>query len=272
MSTRHVSAQQDYPFIPTLSEADAAITAGILDVFFVIQGDADVSASASSTALAPDPGRAPTTHLISYNAGALTTEFVFEATNSSGQSWFITFDVPNQVGTASDLGSVSQSGSGDCTGVLIFSSADIIDAGSASCYLQVEPCRSQWYTEHIRSLSFINSPDCSLESDEEVIELALGGASSLAWVDGYNTSVSYSSDVLALAVGIGNGLGHTDEGLLSYTDLCEVEYGINSSSSYSASPVFTINGLVPVNGDIDVDTSAALGLQRSEGKLEILVR
>jgi len=273
MSTRHVSAQQDYPFVPTLSAANATITSGILDVFFVVQGDADVLMPSSSAAPAVSTGRAPTVHLISYSAGATTTELVFEAMNSSGQSWFITFDVPNQVGTVSDIGSVSSSGPGDATGVLVFSSADIINAGSGTCYIQVEPCRAQWYTEHVQSLSFLNSPACADDPEEEILTLSVGGESSMDWADGYNAAVSYSSDVLTLSVGVGNGLGFTDEGDISYEDPCPVDYGDgSSSSSYSAEPVFTINGLLPTNGDIDVDTSAALGLQRSEGKLEILVR
>jgi len=270
MSTRHVSAQQDYPFVPVLSDADSDIVSGILDVFFVVQGDPDTMLPASSTS--EDNSVAPTVHLISYNAGASTTELVFEAVSSLGHVWYMTFDVPNQVGTASDLGSVYNTDPGDSTGVLIFSSSDIIDAGSGSCYIKVEPCRTQWHIERVKSLSFLNSPECAGDlNDEEILYLSVGGESSLDWANGYNTNISFSSNTLTISAGVGNGLGHTDEGNLPYDELCDVPY-FGSSSSSEAGPIYTVNGLIPTNGDIPVDTSAALGLQRSEGRLEILVR
>jgi hypothetical protein len=144
---------------------------------------------------------------------------------------------------------------------------------TASIDLLVEPGRAQFHTEQVDSLSFFNIWRCNgEESSESSIEvLALGTSSaeemSLELIDGYNTSLNFDESLSIVGgVGLGQGiapdLGNTGPACSSLSeevlDLDDV--------------VTTINGILPEAGDIPIGVVGSIGVQRSEGRIELIIR
>jgi len=164
MTTRHVSAENDYPFQGVLSDPDAAAVAGILDLYFIIQGSATGSgtteSSSSSSSAAPV---VPLIQLSSYTVGGSETEFMFDAVSGSN-IWEIAFSVPN---TGASLGQVYNDDATSCHAVLIFNSDKIATSGGGSTSIPVEPGRAQWHVEQVDDLSFFNIDRCNGVENED---------------------------------------------------------------------------------------------------------
>jgi len=261
MTTRKVSAETDYPFVPELSVADAAVVAGIVDIYFVIQGPPDEESSSSE-----ETDLLQNVYLVDYSLVGDNTLFHFEAVEGI-RVWDITFTVPN---TDSYTGQVGNDDDSDCRAVLVFNSGKIVQA-AGNCRLRVEPGRSQWHTEQVNRLEFYNIGRCDFEETEaEYLVLRLPDGSSseemnLAVADGYNCVVDGESGLqftggVGLGLGIAPDRGNTAIGCSSNSELDSTEF------------VSTINGLLPVNGDIPIQTSASIAKRRTIGRLKFYVR
>jgi hypothetical protein len=272
MTTRKLSTQISYPFVPELGAFEQAIARGIIDVYFIIQGDPDVIVvagdSSSSSSSAPCPDEVPYIDLVSYADAGSDTIFTFKAVY--GESiYYLTFTVPNDT-SGLQLGRVSDDGTSDATGVLVFNAADIISGSSGDLDMRVEPARAQWHIEKVDSLEFLNISRCAGVEDPTVeLPVLAAGASSSAPIDiedGYNCSVAYEDGLLTFNGQLGGGLGISPD--LGDTDAC----GSSSAPADLLDFVSTINGLSPVNGNIVVNTSTGLGKRREPGRLVIFKR
>jgi hypothetical protein len=271
MTTRHVSAQNDYPFY-MVPDALRPLAQGILDVYFVIQGPESgfmtgTSSSSSEEAEEP-PELLEQVRLVQYDNLGTTTRFTFWAI-SGNRYWVITFTVPH---TGGDIGQVSNDDVSDCRAVLIYN-ADFITLASGTDILQVEPGRAQFHVEQVNTLEFYNIWRCNgvetPESSNEVLKLGASssGPMELALVNGYNTVVSYESS-LEIAGGTGLGLGIVP-------DIGNTAPGCSSSGEEDLEledVVTTINGILPEAGNIPLQVSRSVGKQRSPGRLELLIR
>ena len=263
MTTRPISTQNDYPFVPEIPPALKPVCLGILDVFFVIQGSPTGTQSSSSG------GDIHDISLIEYSATGAVTEFVFRA-QEENRYWDLTFDVPNSSNPGQTGAVYNTEGSG-CRAVLFYRSDDIV-AGSSSIRLEVEPGRTEWHTETVEALQFYNISRCNGVENEEVwVEVLIPASSSSGvltypWEDGYNCEVMSVDGVLQFQVyrGAGKGIspdfGNTDPSCTS------------ASSSEAEQGIVLINGISPVNGDIPLMVSNGLGKQRSTGKVEIVAK
>jgi hypothetical protein len=269
MTTRHVSAENDYPFQGVLLDYDATAVAGILDLYFIIQGAATRSWTAESSSSSAAPV-IPLIHLSSYTVGGSETAFVFAAVSGSN-TWEIAFSVPN---TGAALGQVYNNDDTSCHAVLIFNSDKITTSGGGSTSIPVEPGRAQWHVEQVDNMSFFNIDRCNGVENEDsswpviLEEQSSGSGEDLVvdWVDGYNCALAASSSSLELVAGIGAGAGPAPD------------YG-NTGSSCVASDtnilddaILVINGVPPVNGDIPLTTSPGIVIQRTRGLIELVIR
>ena len=206
MTTRHVSAENDYPFVPVLDTGDAAAVGGILDLYFVVQGQPTgfEEGSSSSSGEEEELERVHEIHLVSYSVSGPVTTYTFEA-QENNEIWEITFDVPN---TAADTGQVYNTDSTSCRAVLVFNSDTVVDAGSASVHIKVEPARAQWHTESVDSLNFLNIYRCNGVEDPDIeIGLPSSGSSGadLAWTDVVRLDMPVGPQDLTASVSDVNG-------------------------------------------------------------------
>jgi hypothetical protein len=278
MTTRHTSADNDYPFVPLLEGDDVTIVGGILDLYFIVTGQPDLITGESSSAMgsssaAPCPEDPRKLVLTKYSIVGAVTEFYFTAYEGSKQ-WDIVFEVPNSAGVQT-IGSVTQSSGNNVEGVLIFDSDKILSVSTGSDFpsepLEVEPGRTQWHTEQVDTLTFLNITRCNGVENSDSLEVVLAqssssGAFSLDLENGYNCEVSYTEEdgvqfigALGLGKGVAPDLGNTEECSSSPTNLLD-------------EIITTINGLAPVEGDIPLATSPGLAIERSPGQITIIRR
>lgn len=267
MTTRHVSAQNDYPFHP-VSDALRPAALGILDVYFVIQGreTGTISEESSSSDQECDQALRQTVHLIAYVVSGSVTKYTFRAFHDN-RYWDVTFSVPNAGG---EIGQVNNDDGSECRAVLIYNS-DLIMQATAGTSLQVEPGRAQFHTEQVDSISFFNIWRCNGAEDPasslSVLEIGSSAEMSLDMVDGYNTQLAYESSLEIIGgVGLGKGI-IPDAGGTSPE--CQTS---SEAETELEDVVTTVNGLLPNNGNIPVRVVGSIGLQRSPGRLELLIR
>ena len=278
MTTRHVAADTDYPFVPVLSDADSLIVGGILDLVFTIQGPpTDIGTSSSSTSSSSEPDQPSVltrdVYLIHYAVQIMNTVFSFRAVElgDPNKTWDITFTVPNNTDPGKIAMATNDDG-GDSRAVLIYSSDKVI-AATGDCMIRVEPGRSQFYTEAVTALSFWNIARCAGVEDSsssvEVLTTGSSSATSLNWEDGYNTVVSYENSLL-LTGGVGLGLGVVPD--VGNTVVCE-ESSTSAESLEFDDYVSVVNGILPDGtGDLPIVRSNSIGVKRTRGRLELLIR
>ena len=182
MTTRHVSEENDYPFQGVLLDSDATAVAGILDLYFIIQGPATRGWTTESSSSSAAPV-VPIIQLSSYTVGGSETEFVFDAVSGSN-IWEIAFSVPN---TGASLGQVYNDDATSCHAVLIFNSDKITTSGGGSTSIPVEPGRAQWHVEQVDDMSFFNIDRCNgVENEDSSWPVVFEEHSSSS---GYSTSI-----------------------------------------------------------------------------------
>jgi hypothetical protein len=86
------------------------------------------------------------------------------------------------------------------------------------------------------------------------------------WVDGYNLEIEASSGSLELVVAAGIGAGTSPD----YGDTGE--NCTSSDTNVLDDAILVINGVPPVNGDIPLVTSPEIGIQRTRGLIELVIR
>jgi hypothetical protein len=284
MTTRHVSSRGDYPFVSPLPLATQPEADGILDLYFVIQGDPTFllppasSLSSSST----EPGEFHEdfvqTILFEYEIVATDTIYTFHAVFNE-KVYVVTFTVPH----AGGIGRVSNDDGSDVDAVLIFDADFIIKVGMANPLgAIVEPARTQWHIEKLKTLSFFNIKRCNGEEDQSILVPVIPSQTSsssmgssagpfdtlnLKLRDGYNVEVAYDPDSGLSFLG-GDALGKGNAPDFGNTVDCE------SSSSAEAieDGITTVNGVIPVAGNIPINVSPSLGKQTQPGKIEIIVK
>jgi hypothetical protein len=268
MTTRHVSAETDYPFEPLLTEAEAEIVGGILDLYFVVQSPADreiPQAESSSGGGCEKVDRL--VYLSEYQVISGITRFTFTV-REGPYFWDVMFDVPN---TGGETGQVNNFDGGNVNAVLVYNTDNIIDTGSGLVLLPVEPSRAQFHTEQVDRLCFYNISRCAGEEDQEASSLVLcvEGSSSLAalaFEDGYNTEVVFESSELVFTGRQGAGKGRAPD-FGDTEPSCSEEPG-----SVLDNIITTVNGIAPNNGDIPLVVSGDLGTQRVAGRITIFPR
>jgi hypothetical protein len=278
MTTRHVSAENAYPFVPPVV---SAVADGILDLYFVVQGEPTSLASSSSSSASGSP--TPSQDLIEvrlaeYSAVPGFTTYRFEA-RFNERIYSVVFVVPHTGGT----GQVTNTDLTQVKAVLIFNTDKVIKTGSGMLSLEVEPSRAQWHVEDVQSIEFLNiTRIAGVEDPDTLVPIrTFNSSEDIELQDGYNTEVSFDGQTelslfggLGLGKGLAPGLGETSISSSSTSS------SSTSQSSMSSGPVppaqvdavSTVNGFIPVGGDIAVTVSPALSIQRSTGLLEILGR
>jgi hypothetical protein len=86
------------------------------------------------------------------------------------------------------------------------------------------------------------------------------------WVDGYNLELEASSGSLELVAAAGIGAGTSPD----YGDTGENCTSLDTDVLDDA--ILVINGIPPVNGDIPLSTSPEIGIQRTRGLIELVIR
>ena len=155
MTTRHASAQAPYPFEEPAAFATREILAGILDAYFVIQGDpTGTDAGDRVYPYVKFVGISPP--LLSPWLGPVR-RYIFEAV-ADGNLWTVWFDLP----TTGGMGQVANGDATDCQAVLIFDT-DLLScpppplghpySGVGIVMAEyIEPSRTEWHTEQLEEL------------------------------------------------------------------------------------------------------------------------
>lgn len=261
MSTRHISAEGDYPFVPPLTGSIQDLAKGLLDMYIVIQG----SPSGSGPAI-----DYPTTTLQSAVASGAGCILTFRSTFTDGSYWEYTFTVTDFSidGTIEQLSPVG----GDVTGMLVYTATRLSEVTyPVNTVSEIEPARVQWHVESTAEILFQNITRCNSVEDEDTLVDVLNtnelGDDVIRIEDGYNTKVSLVEGSLVFEGGAGLGkgrmpdLGNTDTGVCPEPALDAVVEG-----------VLTINGLLPENGNIALEVSKELYLERTPGRILVKKR
>jgi hypothetical protein len=189
----------------------------------------------------------------------------------------VTFDVPND--SASGTGQVANNDGSDVRAVLIYNADKIIDAGTGSVAIEVEPGRAAWHTEKVDQIIFKNIARCNgVEDDSTLLTVDMfpdGEPISteivIPFEDGYNTTVRYVDDALVFTGGTFFGRGLSPN--LGDTVICESSSSTSTFLSISANDLITtINGVKPVNGNIPIAVSRSMGKNQIDGALEIIAQ
>ena len=237
-------------------------SSGLLDTFFIIQGTpTGVYTGPVYDPLAPELYITPVVQLRRVTPGPLTVQYLFWAIEA-GYYWEVIFEVP----VIGGMGQVRNSDATDCTAVLIFDTELIYRGLPVDVLIRMEPGRSEWHLERVLDLTFYNIwRQYGVEQPANLL-VVLTTAGAIELIDGYNTEWAYSSENSELAVTASPGLGKGR--CPDYGDT--VAGGGSSDAGFDL--VTTINGIAPKGGDIPVEVSPSLGLQRATGKLTVTVR
>lgn len=274
MTTRHVSAETDYPFEPDLSETQQLIVGGILDLYFVVQGPPSSEESSSNSSSEPGPCEVVDrrVYLEYYEILGAITRFGF-ACRAGDMQWDVVFDVPN---TGGATGQVRNTDDTDVDAVLLYNTDNITDTdlGGAD-FPEVEPSRAQFHIEQVDTISFLNIGRCAGSEYPDqlftVLELEPGSSSGDVFLDldledGYNCEVEQASGEVVFS-------GQLDAGEGLAPDFGDTIPSCSENPEDVLEEIITnINGLAPVNGDIPINVSRGLGTQRVPGRVEVIPR
>jgi hypothetical protein len=262
MTSRHVSTQGEYPFIPGSAAAGLEVVNSVLDLFVVVRGTPTGSAA---------PVANPTVILLSTAVGATDMTLSFRATERNGEYWDFDIVIPNA--NVPDVTSQVQSNSTEVYAVAIYDTTRLADNFIATPGINaiVEYSRTEWQTEAIESIEFENITRCnSVEDEMTTVSVQIINAAdpnpTIRLADGYNTELSFEGNQLTLTAGIGLGegpapdYGNTDPVGCPEVDPSEID------------GVFVINGLLPENGNIDLSTSSGLYFNKTAGQIQVLKR
>jgi hypothetical protein len=263
MTTPKTSLQGIYPFAPPVGLYEEPYLRGILDAFFVIQGEptGPYTGPLYESSSATEEYVTPFVQLRRVAPGMTEVQYTFWAVEA-GWYWEIVFAVPVTGG----MGQVRNSDATSCTAVLIFDTELLYSGAPITVALRVESGRTEWHIERLNELKLYNIWRQNGEERRGVLLPFLTIAGAIELVDGYNTEWLYSSESTELAVTASAGLGKGR--CPDYGDTV----GGGGSSAAEFDLVTTINGIAPRGGDILVEVSPSLGLQRSAGKLTIVVK
>jgi hypothetical protein len=266
--SRTLSNNTEYPFIPgTIDVVLDKVVEGLLDIYIVIRG------SETGDGL---PAQAyPTISLVDVSTTGSSMILSFRAVEIDGRYWDFTADLAN-ADVSGEILLVNACSLPDIAFSLFYdtsvTSTTFSDISGASA--EVESSRTLWHTERLETLDFTNIARCnsvedpgsvsteySLDMTAATAELTLG--------DGYSTEWSYVDNALTLVgeAGIGEGYApdYGNEGQVGSSSCALVDVG-------ALDGVYTINGVLPTNGNIDLLTSSALYLNKSIGVIEVSKR
>jgi len=274
MTTRHLSVDGVYPFIGIDNEP--AIE-GIKDVYFVLQGDPTV---------AMDPNDTDTrVRLIQVQDLGSSTQYTFQAVRDT-RRWIVTFIVPHNVGT----GQVVNEPGPKTKAVLIFNSDQIYQGGGVlNVDIVVEPSRAQWHVSKVQSMSFYNiCRENGVEDTSDLIPVLIltdpepyGDPLVIPLEDGFNSEVTYDPDINELTILVDQGIGKGPCPDFGDTVCADGIAGSSGSSGGSSEEpivpdqenvVSVINGLVPVDGNLDIQVSRSLSINTAVGLVEIIAK
>jgi hypothetical protein len=269
VTTRHVSAENAYPFVEGPLPPAAQ---GIVDLWFVVNGPAVRLVGSSSSSAGPEEERpAYEVNLVRVVALATETKYMFRI-RLEDYSWKCLFTVPH--GSPS-IGIVKSDSSYPVMGVLTYNGNNILKVGKETLELRVEPSRVGFYHEAVTGINFLNIKRCDgVESEEreEVLELGAGEAN-LNIGNGYNMEVSVEDGALTLNAQNGNGLGNVPSLSFGNTDDCaDPSSSSGGQQQDEVSLVRVINGITPDDGNVVVNTSRLIGKEKAQGLLKLILR
>jgi hypothetical protein len=263
VSTRHLSARGWYPFIEPNIEPKFSIVGldliafNVLDISIIING-------VHSGTVAPIPY--PKTALIGVvNTGTPTKQLTFRSTFTDGRYWQYSISIPVLNTPVYPIINAAAK----VRAVYIHQDIWTSPIGPGDVFeLEVEPSRVQWYVESVGDLAFKNITRCNSVEDVDtlytVLDTSLLAGDPIQMADGYNTTVTYENGELHFQSGAGLGLGrmpnlgNTDVGSCPEPDITSV-----------LDSVLTINGLLPVSGDIPLQVSQSLYIDKEQGQITI---
>lgn len=235
-------------------------TRGVLDVWFVIQGAPTGVLPALASSVSGETQ--PYIDLLSVTPTVDHNHYVYWAVWGTWY-WEILFDVPWIGG----MGQVYNDDATNCLGVLIFDTEILYRGAAMDLVARVEPARTEWHTEQVNSIAFLNiwrqngveDPNIQLPlaMPTDVIEL----------VDGYNTELAFDDLVSALSIMAAPGIGRG-----RCSDYGDTVGGGGGSSVTVPDFISTVNGLAPQMGDIPIEVSASLGVKRQTGLIQIVLK
>jgi len=237
-------------------------TAGILDTYFVIQGAPTgvyTGGGGSSLGVSDDE---PFIDLCEILPISGYNRYTFRAVYGD-RYWLLVFDIPLTGG----MGRVYNSDPTDCLGVIIFDTELLYSGGPVTLAARMEPGRAEWHTEQLDALSLYNISRCHGVEDTALEILAVTFAGAILLEDGYNTEWTFTDADTELALTAAAGIGQGRCPDFGDTVPCG-----GSSESGAPDLVSTINGIAPKGGDIPIDVSNSLGIRRSPGLIEIVVK
>lgn len=262
MTTRHISAKGEYPFIPGTAVTGLDVLDGILDLFVVVRGTPDGSGATVTD---------PIVQLMASVVIGSDMRLDFQATERNGDFWNFSFlvlgaDTPGSI--AQVLGNNAYVYAIATYDTTPFSNNFVSTPGISAV---AEPSRTQWQTEAIESIVFENITRCnSVEDTGTLVTVqtinAVDVDPEIKLANGYNTLLSYEDNQLSLVAGIGLGEGTAP----GYGNTDPV--GCPEPDPEEIVGVFSINGLLPVDGNIDLSTSSDLYFNKSTGIIEVLKR
>lgn len=272
MTTRHTSAENEYPF-ENGGQGLPEAAQGIVDLWFVVHGPPThpvppfSSISSSGGIGQPDP--VDSTHLIAVEAFATYTEYTFRI-RRDGWGWQVDFQVPHDSPGTGTVQNVDQS---VVSAVITYNENNILKTGSSLENLRVEPARTVYYHEAVAKINFLNKRRCEgVETEDlEEVKVLLPGED-LDIGDGYNMTLSIEDGELTLDGGNGNGLGNAPSVAFGDTEGCEGSSSGSPVVSEEVSLVRTVNGITPADGNVVVATSRLVGKEKANGRLTLIVR
>jgi len=272
MTTRHASAENSYPFVPTGSVLPVG-AAGITDLFFAIQGPGETQDPTNSSE-SSSGGPVQTVNHVSlkgYVVGAGITTYAFRAETADRIFfWDVYFEVPhNTTGT----GVVKNLPGTDVRAVLTYNANNVVKTGSDVLDLLVEYTRAVFYTERVTKISFLNEYRCEGVEDPSAKELVveIGPTDTIQLGNGYNCTVS-AEDSLIFTGEKDAGLGTVPSVSFGNTNSCGNSSSGGGLPNADISLVRSINGITPADGNLVVNSSRLIGKEKTRGRLTLTVR
>ena len=263
MNNRHVSADDVYPFLPQPLQPSALndiIVKSIKEIFSVIRGAPDLN-----TGTPLDAPRATLRVLVvSPNNYQLLLSYYY----TEGQVW--DYEIAISTLGLSGIQSIEAvtNDRSRITAIVDIDHLEQILVTPPALHYILEPSRTVWAIEEVNKITLSNIERCnSVETPNNliVVETYDSGNSSMSIGNGYNTALSYAGNTLSIDADINLGQGTAPD------------FGNNVGGCEAVDPnqidgIFSINGLVPVDGDISLEVSAGLAMEQTAGQLKIARR
>ena len=254
MPSRKTSSEIYYPFTPATIDAERVVVEGVKDIFIMIQGEPDATGQ---------PDLAEQVTLDSYTVSAGDRIYQFTAAQGTVR-WTFTVTVAANTGTV-------EAGTSHATvfAVMIVDTNNIPGITNSPLTAPLEPARVQWYAEQIDKITISNiHREDGFEDSTILIPLSVFDPADplpfdIKIADGYNLEWAVVDGKLTVDAdqGIGQGVSPDWGDTVNPPDPPTESDGI-----------WGINGLRPINGNIELQVSDSLLVTSADGIITISER